>query len=224
MLGLMELKNRSEHFINNHKKLLLCLLIFVGFLYIYMWRIPLPSDDEMVTTFRAHRPDIEELVSRYRAFETGASQSHDRWITQGDTPAVMKRAGVRSVSETTLGLWFPDPYAPEHDKRLQSLIGPESMRLNHKIGVLRMSLSDQRYRQVALRHGGVIWKDFLFFPEVPRIEKGRLIGPDYYSRPTYRLLVLSSLDERPLAWLWASTDQCVLRQFEPNWFIRLCRG
>jgi hypothetical protein len=51
------------------------LLVSLGY-YLLVVRNPLPSDDEMIQHFNAHRAEIEELVRRYRIFDPDSKVGH----------------------------------------------------------------------------------------------------------------------------------------------------
>ena len=120
--------------------------------------------------------------------------------------------------------------------------------LTHKYGELRIRpattpridhadrMDDSSYRRNTLLFG-VIWKDYYFFPEVPRVENGVLLGPlsivgkglrgsrfhekEGVATTQDRDRVLPSLNSFPPDW---KDFECVYRQIEPQWFIRMCNG
>ena len=83
----------------------------------------------------------------------------------------------------------------------------------------------------------MIWKEYVFFPEVPRIENSMLLEPvdivgkgfpgsTFHKKEgvatkqdMYR--VFPSLNHLPNNW---KGFECVYRQIEAQWFIRMCNG
>jgi hypothetical protein len=71
---------------------------------------------------------------------------------------------------------------------------------------------------------GFIRKYYRFFPEVPRIENGELLGSmkpnGEYASLWNSSRVLPSLNRLSIPW---KQYECVYRQIEPQWFIQMCR-
>jgi len=181
---------------------------------------PLPKDEELIAQFQEHRADIEELARRYRQIDPQPNKDHSLWIKEGDTPALFKRAKVWSV-QSAVGIWLPNPYSVESAKIIEEQSKTaKDLSLSVKYGTLHVQFDDPRYTGTALLYGNKVWKDLYFIPQIPRIENGVLLGPLYrgVNSPNYR--VFNSLNEFPKDWGLA---ECVLRQIEPQWFIRMCR-
>lgn len=201
------------------KILSLVLLLTVGWL---AWtRNPLPSDESMISTFHEHRSDLEEIVRRYREFELPANQSHTGWLQQGDTVELIARAKVYDVSYSAIGYpWYPNPYLMETGKRVEGDRGDLS-RWDKYGSLLIKPEPSNHYYAFTLRHG-LVWKDFEFFPEVPRIENGELLGPvDSGGKYTFRHPVRASLNRFSTRW---REFQCIYRRIEPQWYLRMCNG
>ena len=192
-------------------------------LYFYVQSVPLPKDEEMIEHFHAHRADFEELVHRYRTFDPGLNKSHSLWEKQGDTPELMKRAGIAYIDDTTMGFWLKDPYTLETARRAEKLHkASRGWRLSEQYGALKITLAaSNRHRSPTFFHG-VVWKDIFYFPEPPRIEGGYLLGPlDTKGGYEYKDPVLLSLNRYPSNW---KAYTSVFRPIEPQWFIRLDRS
>ncbi len=206
---------------------------FAGFLYYFFWIWnPLPSDEAMIENFNAHRADFVEVVRRYREYDRSADKSHSFWFKEGDTLQLYKRAGIDSIDDTALRPWLPNPYSAQTAKAVDEEIrNAKSFQIFHKYGALRITPArsprffspenTNHYRWNGLVHGS-LWKDYYFFPEVPRIENDELLGPirsdgDY----SFRARVFASLNRLPPQW---KDFECVYRQIEPQWFIRMCNG
>lgn len=196
-------------------------IVLVGLLYYgashYYNRNPQPTDEEMIAHFQAHRAEIEEIVRRYRAFQSPPGKHH-RWAEVPDTRALMEGAKVKRVHYSA-PLWLPNPYSPETAKLADTFYGNGDFDKYARHGALILTLTDSRYYTTWVKWGIVI-KDLKYYPEVPRIENGRLMAPvnlKGLSQPLER--VVPSMNVPPEDW-----TRCLLRQFEPQWFIRLCRS
>nr|WP_320113878.1 hypothetical protein [uncultured Desulfuromonas sp.] len=208
------------------------------------------SDEEMIAHFRAHRAEFEELVRRYREYPRPPDQDTSFWYKKGDTQELMQRAGVSRL----VGLapsWFPNPYSAKSAKYFSELIksGQAAKRgLFYKydtVGVIpvpkRLPLpwkkdKTNQYRFNTLGHG-TIWKDYCHIPEIARIEDGELLWPlgivgkgarvphyqeiDGIPVGQRRKRVFASLNEFPEHW---RNFECVYRQIEPHWYLRMCNG
>ena len=201
---------------------LLALFGLCGAYYLVIARNPLPGDEEMITHFQAHRADFEEVVRRYRSFDAGPDRSPSDWAAQEGTPALLKRAGLGKDIFGTSPLWFPDPYSKEAASLVKKKIEERGFQLYREYGALVLRQSPKkRFRAMNLRYG-TVWKDFMFFPEVPRIENGELLWPiNTQGNYAMRRRVLSSLNGFPDHW---KDFECVVRKIEPQWFIRMCNG
>jgi len=195
----------------------LCILF-----YLYMHSVPLPTDQAMIKHFQAHRADFEELVHRYRTFEPGPNEQHGLWEKQGDTPELMKRAGIAYIDDTTLSFWLKDPYTLETARQVEEQHKAKRWMMWHQYGVLGITLAaSNRHRSPSIRHG-TIWKDIYYFPEPPRIEGGYLLGPlDTKGGYEYKYRVLSSLNYYPNNW---KAFESVFRPIESQWFIHLSKN
>lgn len=202
--------------------LLLILVFIVLFAYLLLTRNPLPSDEEFIAQFQAHRADFEELVRRYRHFEPGPDKSHNLWQKQGNTQEILLRAGIRRINYST-PVWFPNPYLLETARKVKELREKSgSIAISHKYGALRIKPAPrEQYRAYDIQYVKV-WKDLYFFPEVPRIENGEMLGPlDSDGKYSFRSRVFPSLNHYPDNW---KRFECVYRPIEPQWFMRMCNG
>ncbi|MFH2046160.1 MAG: hypothetical protein ABIK92_13540 [Pseudomonadota bacterium] len=226
-----------------------CFLVFAFGLYYFLWEFnPLVSDEEMIAHFRAHRAEFEELVRRYREYPRPPDKDHSFWYREGDTPELMRRAGVARLARL-IPAWFPNPYSVEASKRFREAITSGTARklgLFNKYGTIGISPvsqkspliqgnSNQYHLITPLR--GAIWKTYAHIPEIPRIEDGELLWPltivgkgaplTYYKEidgvpvSQIRKRVLPSLNKFPEQW---RDYECVYRQIETQWFIRMCNG
>ncbi len=208
----------------------LWLPVIAAALFYYLWIVnPLPSDEQMIENFKAHRADFVEAVRRYRNYPRLPNKDTSRWYKEGDTLEIYKRAGIDRIYYST-PIWLPNPYSIETAKCADSLVG---FAYSYKYGALKIvsattprinhpdQSDDSGYRRNTLLHG-VIWKDYYYFPEVPRIENGYLHGPIYPNGNfSFCSRVLPSLNRLPFPW---KDFECVYRQIEPQWFLCMCNG
>lgn len=189
---------------------------------------PFPSDEKMIAHFQAHRSEFEALVEKYKAFNprlgTGVFY---------DLPGVKElkqKAAIRWVSDAG-ATWFPSPYSAEASRefdtqrRKPGFFSSESHPYKNKS--IEFSMLEQplgrSYRTIwlpSIWFSRWAWKDYFYFPEVPKIEKGRLwypVTPHGNSTGSYR--AYDSLNYYPF---WWRMGECVYRQFEPHWFLIMC--
>lgn len=190
--------------------------VLIASFYYHKYTNPLPNDEELIAHFQAHRGEFEELVKRYRQYEPEQVGMHHLWKDQGDTPQLLKRAGVRRFSGTG-GLWIPDPYSADYKSRRQALFDQHDMEwMSTKYGHIRVYLENSHYDTTSLS------KTLLNFPEAPRVTQGVLIipGGDEKKQIANQFTderVLSSLDDNI-----PKKGYCALRQIDAQWFISVC--
>ncbi|ANJ66029.1 hypothetical protein A9404_00315 [Halothiobacillus diazotrophicus] len=249
-VGVMGFINQkiSKHSLKHLKWLLLPIGAAAFYYYLWVWN-PLPSDEEMIRNFKDHRADFVEVVRRYREYPRPPGTSSAFWYKEGDTLELFKRAGIDSVARSA-PLWLPNPYTLETARRELSLLSsPQELHAAlYRYSPLRIKPAttpridhpdqsdDRSYRRNTLLFG-MIWKDYIFFPEIPRIENGKLLEPlqivgkgfddakfheteGVFTRQTTNR-ALPSLNYLPSHW---KGFECVYRQIEPQWFIRMCNG
>lgn len=118
----------------------------------------------------------------------------------------------------------------ETAKKSDKIRGPEGYTLS-QICALRITPArsprlvypenSNRYRWNGLVHG-TLWKDYYFFPEAPRIENDDMLGPvNTKGEFSFRSRVLPLLNRLPTHW---KDFECVYRQIESQWSLRMCNG
>ena len=236
-------------------KKLICLaaiLLSLGLITIYyllwIWN-PLPSDEEMIDNFKQHRGDFIEVVRRYRTYPNPERGGSAYWYKEGDTLSLFKRAKIDNIDD--FGCWLPDPYsiktAIKYHETLLSEQGYKSDLL-YRCGAVVIqpattpriqhpNISDTRrhYRNTIIF--GMTWKEYVFFPDIPRIENNMLlepvdiVGKGFHGSTFHEaegvatkqdmFRVFPSLNHLPNNW---KGFECVYRQIEAQWFIRMCNG
>jgi hypothetical protein len=182
----------------------------------------LPSDAEMIAHFQAHRADFDEIVRLYQTNTRAVWRYQDGKLLPFETDeyrALLKRLGLLGLSSDGV-LWLPDPYTTETAKKAQSM---DLIKDYPHHGIL-LSTGTPRFSP---RLGRRVMKGYFFVPVVPRVEGSELWWPvDEKGRVYRKRRVLPSLDEFPPGWFLEPPQprrgECVYRQFEPQWFLRLC--
>lgn len=231
-----------------HKKTWIILGISAGVIFFLTWysrRVPLPTDEEMIAHFQAHRAEFEELVLRYRTFAEREHWPELKWPREEErTQQLTKQADIATIDYLSLSYWLPDPYSPSTAQRVKSIrdectqnvkqwretddtihaIPPPKCRLlGYQYGVLRFRrlLPNGGYHTRSWRYVAV-WKEYINFPEPPRIDQNYLFGPmQEDGKYGYKKRVFNSLNVYPPDW---KDYECVLRPIDSHWFIVLCNG
>lgn len=185
---------------------------------------PLASDEEMIAHFNAHRADIEALVKSYREWEPTPGENVI-WDHKPETERLLRRAGVWAVGNI-FPIWFDDPYSIEAAKRFEAELkaDPDPFKTSRKIGTIDVLLLGKQYaRSSFFRYpkGAGLFKRFVYYPVVPRVENGLLLHPFHFGRQGEGDRVFDSLNDFPPDW---KVGECVLRRLEPQWFIQMCRA
>ena len=192
---------------------------------------PLPSDEEMIAHFQEHRQDIETLIQAYyNAPEPLPGQRRVQWDASQEIQAIKRRAGVDRINHT-MGYWPPDPYSVEWAKKVDDIDAgtAEGRHVLQQFEALQVDMLDRRYGQRPLRYPAdfLIWKSLFYLPAVARTHEGKLwppvsSGPRVFGRyedDADRLL--PDLTNYPPDW---KKGECVYRQLDTHWFIRMCRA
>lgn len=212
--------------IKHHKKCVLFILLIVLSYYQVLVKTGLPSDEEMIRHFYENKTEIETLVSSFRTFEEPKDKPYSHivgWEMQESVQALLTKAGVERLGYINLGIWFPDPYSLATAQRVEHELSlAPYFSLEYQYGSLMVKFTPRyRYWVPNFIHGAV-WKDFVYFPEPPRVENGYLLGPATVNGEQFREPVVASLNRLPANW-WRSYE-CAYRQIEPQWFLQMCNG
>ena len=239
---------------------------FIIICYVIWGWNPLPSDEEMIENFKTHRSDFEEAVRRYREYQFGNGKNESNWFKEGDTLDIFNRAGIHHIDDE-VGIWLPNPYSVETAIKKEKILKElgeinarnrieknwdhqdfSSVMFFKKFSTLKIGPtknprtgnpetdSSVGYSQVTIFFGS-IWKDYVYFPEAPKVENGWLLYPlqissKEYSGATYHekegvatwrknFRVFSSLNHFPFHW---RRYECIYREIESQWYLRMCHG
>lgn len=190
---------------------------------------PLPSDEELISHFQEHRQDLETLIKAYySAPEPLPGQPRVQWDASPEIQAIKRRAGVDRV-HPTIGYWPPDPYSVEWAKKVDQIDAgtAEGRYALRQFEALQVDMLDSRYSQLPLRYPPLAWKSLLYIPTVAQTHESKL-WPPVSSRPrTFGKYeddadrLLPNLTNYPPDW---KKGECVYRQLDTHWFIRMCRA
>lgn len=210
--------------------LMLAMLVAVwlrgDYLHFTLFINPLPTDERMIAHFYKHRQAFETLVQRYRAIEPQPSEIKLR--NDPDNQALIEQAGIRYVSNSG-GMWFPNPYSyegwKEQDRRFREAVKTHAgtyYREQYRITtvILKDETLGRMYRTRILFPPPLvqgIHKYYVYFPEIPRLAKGRMMEPVTASgKSRLNHYVYDSLNAYP--WFWPHC-RSVFRQIEGHWFL-----
>lgn len=159
----------------------------------------LPTDQEMVERFRAHRSDFEMMKNKAVKTYEG-----DIWREWEGKIGVLGSESLVSYPQT------PEEKA-KHISRTWAYLFP---------------IAETRYVKNATSEDLAMLmrtKGYVYFHSPPRVNGEYLFGlPDAGGKPAWRAHLLSSLNGPPWPSDWKSGN-CWLRQIEPQWFLALCR-
>lgn len=224
------------------QRLVIAFFILIVLIYLYLdgreftyFINPLPSDEIMIAHFQTHRQEFETLAKNFRDFKPTPEETN--FYKSPENNILRKKASIRWVSEAG-ATWFSDPYTAEGAKRFEILrksAGIHGLEFVHKFTSIEFTLEDQpvgrTFRSAYLpfsRQAGFfpsyasrsITKDYMYFPEIPKIENGRLWFPVTSSGNYARSArAYSSINSYPFNW---KIGECVYRQFESHWFLLMC--
>ncbi len=200
-------------------------LLLIGSLLYWLHYNPLQSDDEMIAHFHEHRAEIEELVKRYRDWKP--SKETLIWEKIPGNKPLMEKAKVKRV-DGEAPTWPLNPYSQKAMKEFSDAQLAGKIPTLNPYNSIKVELVDeddpQRRFGIVVTSSGVhlIFKDLVFMPEIARIEGENLwLHVHPLTGDSGKLRIFPSLDSYPSSWI---RGECVYRQFEPHWFIRLCSG
>jgi hypothetical protein len=177
----------------------------------------LPSDEEMIAHFEAHRGEFEELVALYRNYRPLPGERRT-WEELPEIKVRRERVGVIYISTIGSLLWLPNPYSIESGKRSWAMNNLAECR--RYCALIFEPSERRRYYRTSIRYG-TIYKNYVSFPETPRVEQGRIWYPmddNGVIQPMDR--VADSLNAYPPNW---GRGNCVYRRIEPKWYLMMCR-
>lgn len=176
------------------------------------------SDQAMIDHFNAHKQEFNELTQSYLDY----GRDPMAWAARQNVVALKDQTGIDRIIDGP-GYWFDDPYSLEAAHKLKEMNDAHAWGEHHDRKTVLVKMADTRiYWAAYLWNGGLNWKDFVYFPEDPAIESGRIKWPRELRKRKISdlwLRVIDSLDSPE----W-ERGECVLRKIEPKWFICRCRA
>ena len=205
-----------------HSPLTAFVLYVAAPFYFHVFVNPLPPDEKYIEIFQTHRADLETMIKAYYA----APEAY-LWDHSPDIQKIKKQAGIYRIVEN--GYWMPDLYSVESQQRLRHLFTvttAEGRFALRQFEALEIEIEDSHGLESSPRYlsSSFVLKRFLYIPTVPKTSNGKLWPPvsstqsPYSKYSGYRLL--PNLTSYPHNW---QDSECVYRQLESQWFIKMCR-
>ncbi|MDR3089555.1 MAG: hypothetical protein LBU39_07035 [Desulfobulbaceae bacterium] len=96
------------------------ILLVAGWFYWAFFTTGLPSDEEMIAHFQAHRAEFEKIVRRNRTFAERERWPEVVWPREEQsTKELWRRAEIYAVNPLSLLDWLPEPYSLATARRVQ---------------------------------------------------------------------------------------------------------
>lgn len=89
-----------------------------SFIWWHWFHNPLPSDQQLIDQFNAHRQEFEQLAQGYRNHRTQGF-----YDAKAEVLTLMRKAGVNRIVEAggQFGMWLPEPYS-EHTLQVRKFL------------------------------------------------------------------------------------------------------
>jgi hypothetical protein len=187
--------------------------------------IELPSDRQMIDHFRTNRATFSEVV-RLHQTDKYAARAMLGAAQLGDASKykdLLHSVGIARIAYDGAA-WPPDPYSFESARRMKDVNPFNEFAYQ---GLFLEPLGTE-YRKTSQRLRAYVWKQYFYVPVIARVADGRLWWPvSNFDGQLHRSeRVVSTLDEYPSHWVRRPWDErlseCVFRQFEPQWFLKMC--
>ena len=176
------------------------------------------SDQAMIDHFQVHKQEFNELTQLYLHRSTDIMA----WSARPDVIELKKKTGIDRIIDAA-GYWFENPYSTEAAIKSKAMRDNNTFSQNNFRSAALIKMADTNIFWAAyLWNGGLNWKDYVYFPEPPIIEEGRIKWPTEIKARVFSnhwLRTLDSLDSPT----W-ERGECVLRKIEPQWFLKRCRA
>lgn len=176
------------------------------------------SDQAMMDHFHAHKQEFNKLTQTYLHRDQGSLA----WASRSDVIKLKKKTGINRIIDGP-GYWFDNPYSTEAAIQLKAMVDNNTFSENKFRATVLIKMEDtSNFWTSYFWNGGLNWKDYVYFPVDPDIEKGRIKWPKRLPKrfgTGLWLRVLDSLDSPT----W-ERGECVLRKIEPRWFLCRCRA
>lgn len=174
----------------------------------------LPSDEAMIAHFQKHRADFERLVQIYQEDQSQPDRRRS-WVPTAEARAIMGQIGISWMDGDGSMIWVSsDPYseqAKEQARSFQRLASEGSPETRKFTGIIfgydhgPVKRLNQYFSQVK--------KKYYYTPVVQNTKNG------FLTASSGREEVFPTLNEYPPR----IGDSCAYRQFEPQWFIKMCQ-
>lgn len=202
---------------------------------------PLPSDEKMITHFQTHRAEFETLVKDFQLYTYYPERISFKSIPENSVR--IKKTAILSLQKR--GLWFPNTkVAWQYDMLLNKI--KQRQIANNKLirdrkrkrldllnenkskfpyerykGIVLTMMQTRSFSRPVLRWVGLrqASKQYMYIPHNGATEDGLLRQIEFNGSDSLTYSIYDSLTSYPFFW---ATGECVFRQIEPQWFIRMC--
>ena len=194
-------------------------IIFSLAFFVYL-KNPLFKDEDGIKYFEKNKLDLLELVRMFREYD---SHPHSEWAGDKKAHDILKKLSILYMNEDGLRVWLPNPYSKEMAKEYEGKSSKDKFKIIYKyVGVAIRLGEPLYYTKFSWRERSWIWKEFVYFPNSPKIVNGYLMSPVNKNGKTIRLAkIVQGLDDYPDNW---KRGECFLRKLEDQWFMRMCRA
>jgi len=206
--------------VKHKKKIALLGVLFINYIvipFITGSHQQLITDEQMLAHFKAHRHEIEILMNDYltNPEEWGNFKSASPELKRMQLNASIERMAYKTIS------WHDDPYSLEASKNFSAGILSGKINTNLDKSTIDVYVSMALKGTRVFYKGKTAYKEFLYIPQVAKVEGGKLIYPINDAAPKYiNFRVISkALDQVPD---WLLPGDCTMKRIDDHWFLSLC--
>jgi len=186
------------------------------------------TDDAMSNALKANKLQFNRLVDLYQTDKRRVWRRTDGSLIPFETAEykdLLKKVGLEGLTGDS-ALWMPRPYDAdivERAKGLNAFTAYQYHGIFFRTPTTIFWSWEPQFRQT-------VWKDYFYAPVEPLIKDGDIWWPrSHHHGDLYRSSKLvASLDQYPAHWLNATPGkriaECVYRQLEIRWYLRLCKS
>ncbi len=205
--------------VKHKKKIALLGMLFVNFIVIPFLtgsNQKLITDEQMLVHFNEHRHEIETLMHEYLT-------NPEEWGSFRNASPELKAIQQHSLVDEMArryNHWHENPYSLEAAKKHTQYISSRPV-TDGSTQDVRVSLTVKDARIFYKRRSKTAYKQFMYIPQVAKVENGKLLYPVSAIHPeriNFRV-ILESLDQVPS---WLLPGDCTMKRIDEHWFLALC--
>ncbi len=201
-------------------------IAFIGALIVNFIIIPatgshqqLITDEQMLTHFKEHRFEMETLMHDYltNPEEWGSFKN-----ASPELKALQKKASVDRMAYK-YNAWHENPYSLEAAIQYRQDVNARIIDTVHDRSRqdVYVSLTVKGARVFYKRWAKTAYKEFLYIPQLAKVENGKLLYPisDIHPERIGFEVISESLDQVPD---WLLPGDCTMKRIDDHWFLSLC--